>query len=384
MKAIIAGPATLALCYRAYSHKSLTTAGIIAAGLTAIAHAVHPWNLPFVLLCVFYLAGTRVTKIKKDIKATLTEQSNGGSGGEGPRTHVQVLANSFVSTVFTLLHAYQLRTREVALSKSCYGWTGDLLVIGVIANYAAVCADTFSSELGILSTHSPRLITSLNLRKVPRGTNGGVTLWGLVAGVLGSMVITTTSMLFLPLCPVSPEASPLLAPGLQGGKGWGPKERQYFGLAMVTWGALGSVVDSFLGGWLQQSVVDKRTGKVVEGEGGKTVLVSTTGGVNSMHFKKRAEVKAVLEDGEGKSVVEKTPGTLTSSEVEEKVDSKMGGRRKSSSSSGDTEPSRAVESGLGLLDNNEVNFFMALTMSLGAMGMAAWAWEVPLRSAIPF
>ncbi len=64
MKPIIAVPATLALIYRAYSKKSLTPAGIVAATVTAIAHAVHPWNLPFVLLAVFFLAGTRVTHVR--------------------------------------------------------------------------------------------------------------------------------------------------------------------------------------------------------------------------------------------------------------------------------------------------------------------------------
>ena len=63
MKPIIAVPATLLLCYRAYSKKSLTPGGILAAFFTAVAHAVHPWNLPFALLCVFFLAGTRVTRV---------------------------------------------------------------------------------------------------------------------------------------------------------------------------------------------------------------------------------------------------------------------------------------------------------------------------------
>jgi uncharacterized membrane protein len=92
MKPILAVPATLALCYRAYSHKSLTPLGIFTAALTAAAHAVHPWNLPFVLLVVFFLAGTRVTKVKKEVKERLTIHASGGSGahgGEGPRTHVQ-------------------------------------------------------------------------------------------------------------------------------------------------------------------------------------------------------------------------------------------------------------------------------------------------------
>lgn len=105
MKAIIAVPAILALVYRAWSHKSLTPAGIVAAVLTATAHAVHPWNLPFALLIVFFLAGTRVTKVwtfcsvgfaivnveqvKHDVKAKLTMSASGNSGGEGARTHVQ-------------------------------------------------------------------------------------------------------------------------------------------------------------------------------------------------------------------------------------------------------------------------------------------------------
>lgn len=64
MKPIIAVPAVLGLVYRAYSRKSLTPLGITAAFLTAIAHAVHPWSAPFFLLAVFYLGGTKVTKVR--------------------------------------------------------------------------------------------------------------------------------------------------------------------------------------------------------------------------------------------------------------------------------------------------------------------------------
>lgn len=42
-------------------------------------------------------------------------------------------------------------------------------------------------------------------------------------------------------------------------------------VAMTVWGGLGSVLDSVLGGLVQASVVDKRSGKVVEGSGGKKV-----------------------------------------------------------------------------------------------------------------
>jgi uncharacterized protein (TIGR00297 family) len=380
MKAVYAVPATFALCYRAWSHKSLTPAGIVFAALTATAHAVHPWNLPFVLLCAFFLAGTRVTKIKKDVKEKLTIQSSGNPGGEGPRTHVQVLANSGVASVLTLLHAYQLHQRSQLQGPFCYQWGGDLLVIGIVANYAAVAADTFSSELGILSSSMPRLITSPTLRKVPKGTNGGVTLWGLIAGLMGSMIMVTVAMLFVPYCGVSKPGS--LAGtannGLAGGHGWGLSERQYFAWGLVIWGGLGSVLDSFLGGWLQQSVRDTRSGRIVEGEGGKKVLVSRSG-PNSMHLKKEAELRAALLHGDGKDAIPKP-----AEDISKTADIYEASKKNRKSSFGDGERTRVVESGFAVLDNNEVNFLMALTMSVGAMAITGWFWDVPLRTILPF
>lgn len=278
-----------------------------------------------------------------------------------------VLANSGVASILILLHAYQLSQRDERLvpspdSEGCFPWGGDLLVVGIVANYAAVAADTFSSELGILSKSRPRLITSWKLRQVPPGTNGGVTLWGLMAGLLGSLIIVTTSMALIPFCP--PGSS------VVGGE-WSFKQRQRFTFAMTLWGALGSVLDSFLGGWLQQSVVDTRTGRIVEGVGGKRVLISRAG-PNSMHFKKEAEIREKILIGD--DVNKKMTGM-------DKYDAKKKYRK---SSFGDEKPSRVVESGsLGLLDNNEVNFLMALTMSLGAMGVASWVWGVPMGSIIP-
>lgn len=59
--------------------------------------------------------------------------------------------------------------------------------------------------------------------------------------------------------------------GLEGGKAWGWKEKTLWVIAVTTWGVLGSMLDSVLGGLLQATVVDKRSGKVVEGIGGRKV-----------------------------------------------------------------------------------------------------------------
>ncbi|CAK7231937.1 hypothetical protein SCUCBS95973_008092 [Sporothrix curviconia] len=372
MKPIIAIPATLALVYRAYSKKSLTPGGIFVAALTAIAHAVHPWNLPFVLLAVFFLAGSRVTHVKEKVKARLTMPARGPSadGGEGPRTYVQVLANSAVASVLILLHAYQLNQRKQALldlqaggtatadlehlGSLCYAWRGDLLVIGIIANYAAVAADTFSSELGILSSATPRLITSLTLRKVPRGTNGGVTLVGLTAGLLGSLIVVTSAMLFLPLCTTTTTRNPLQfgTAAASVSAAWTGADRRVLMTFLTLWGVLGSLLDSVLGGLFQRSVLDVRSGKIVEGAGGERVLVAEAPG-----HKHRPDDNQIPHS--------------------QRFDMNTKNRRPSF---GDGKPSRVVENGMDLLDNNEVNFLMALIMSVSAMGAASWYWGVPLSS----
>lgn len=63
MHPYIAIPATVALVLRAYLKKSLTPGGIVAAALTAVIHALHPWSVFYALLVVFFLGGTTVTKV---------------------------------------------------------------------------------------------------------------------------------------------------------------------------------------------------------------------------------------------------------------------------------------------------------------------------------
>lgn len=64
MKPFVAVPAITALVYRAWSHKSLTPVGILTAFVTAVIHAIHPWSVFSVLLAVFFLAGSTVTKAR--------------------------------------------------------------------------------------------------------------------------------------------------------------------------------------------------------------------------------------------------------------------------------------------------------------------------------
>jgi uncharacterized membrane protein len=292
-----------------------------------------------------------------------------------------------MASIFSILHGYQLRQREKAFrdpsipnptGSFCFAWGGDLLVVGIIANYAVVAADTFSSELGILAKGEPRLITSLNLRKVPRGTNGGVTLMGLGAGLLGSMVIVTASMVFTPLCSGSDEST-----------GWTTQHRGIFMWGLTIWGLLGSIVDSVLGGLFQRTVKDARSGKIVEAEGGGRVLVSTIGGRPDPKILKTAGIKASLLHGEGADAIEETEAVEEDSEATGANKGKKGKKRDKydpkdktrKPSFGDAKPTRVVENGWDLLDNNDVNFLMAFIMSISAMVVAGLYWNIPLKDA---
>jgi uncharacterized protein (TIGR00297 family) len=67
-------------------------------------------------------------------------------------------------------------------------------LFAAFASLATHNADTWMTEIGIISNNTPRLI--IRLREfVPRGTSGGVSRRGTIAGIIGSMIISTVYVL---------------------------------------------------------------------------------------------------------------------------------------------------------------------------------------------
>lgn len=240
--------------------------------------------------------------------------------------------------------------------------TSDGLNLQLTRNYAATCADTFSSELGILSRSKPRLVTA-PWRVVPPGTNGGVSLSGLGAGLLGGFIIAITSTLLIPFC-----------------NNWSFTDKIKYTQAMAVAGLAGSILDSVLGAVLQASVIDIRSGKVVEGAGGKKVLVHG----HPMHFKPAAELRSKVGVGEGKDGVAKTSAIDSTLDESVKVSRTMQRAGASGAAVSDSQhESRKIAVGRDILDNNAVNLLMAAAVSVASMLGAAWLWNVPFSEILP-
>jgi len=69
------------------------------------------------------------------------------------------------------------------------------VILVYTASLAAVTADKFSSELGVLDGEPTMLLT---LKKVKKGTSGGVTGLGLLSSALGAVAISATVLPFAP------------------------------------------------------------------------------------------------------------------------------------------------------------------------------------------
>src|SRR5215208_2415028 len=165
------------LSYRAHSlNKSgafaATLVGTIIFGLGGLQ-----WTI---LLLLFFITSSGLSRAFKKRKQGLNEKFSKGN----ERDAGQVFGNGGLATLFVLVHALY--------PESTVGW------VGFAAALAAVNADTWATELGVLNPTPPRLITDLG-KRVEKGTSGGVSLFGTLASLLGAFVIALPAVLLSPI-----------------------------------------------------------------------------------------------------------------------------------------------------------------------------------------
>jgi uncharacterized protein (TIGR00297 family) len=155
------------LAYRRHSLSRGGWLGAVLTGTLTFGFGGWTWGLS---LIVFFVTSSALSHFRQAYKQRVAgEKFEKG----GRRDLFQVLANGGVGALLALL--YGLAGEPPALLA---------LFAGIMAT---VTADTWATEIGVLSSRPPRLVT--NWRVVEPGTSGGITLVGTLASAAGALTI---------------------------------------------------------------------------------------------------------------------------------------------------------------------------------------------------
>lgn len=166
------------IAFTAYRLGALSVSGawvaVVIGGLIFGLGGV-PWAT---LLLIFFISSSLLSRANSRRKKNLHEKYAKGSS----RDHGQVLANGGLAASLALASWF--------FPEQEWFW------IAFAGSMAAVNADTWATELGVLSSSPPRLIT--NGRVVEKGTSGGVTLVGYLASLAGAGMIGVAAVIVAP------------------------------------------------------------------------------------------------------------------------------------------------------------------------------------------
>jgi uncharacterized protein (TIGR00297 family) len=161
----------------AYRAQSLSKSGALAAtllGTIVFGMGGIPWA---VLLLMFFFTSSALSRAFRKRKQGLSEKYSKGD----QRDAGQVFGNGGLAAAFVVVHYFY--------PESSIGW------VGFAASLAAVNADTWATELGVLNPTPPRMITDFR-KRVEKGTSGGISLVGTLASLAGSALIAILASLF--------------------------------------------------------------------------------------------------------------------------------------------------------------------------------------------
>ena len=222
----------------AYRRAMLTRSGALGAvivGTAIFGFGGLAWGM---LLIAFFVLSSGLSHFReREKEAIAAEKFDKGS----VRDIGQALANGGAGALVAALAVL---------------WPTPALLAAFVGAMATVNADTWATELGVLSRRPPRLVTTL--RPVERGSSGGVSLLGTAATLAGAGVIGLLAVAFLAV--VRALGQP--APGDPGAA-----QASWLVLAAAGGGLAGSLLDSLFGATVQaiyfcptcQKETEKRT-----------------------------------------------------------------------------------------------------------------------------
>ena len=216
----------------AYQRGSLSESGIIGAvivGTLIFGFGGWVWGLT---LITFFVASSALSHYRvksledssesvSDYKASVKERL-AEKFAKGHRRDIgQTLANGGLGAMMAVAYAI---------------WGQAIFFAAFLGAMAAVNADTWATELGVLNPSPPRLIT--NGRVVEVGTSGGISRLGMVASAGGALAIGLGALTFTLIGELLSKESP-------------PWDYAWVIPAALVGGLGGSLLDSLLGASIQ-------------------------------------------------------------------------------------------------------------------------------------
>lgn len=227
-----------AIGFVAYRRGSLSESGVVGAVITGTLIFGFGGFIPGLMLVAFFVSSSYLSHSHAQAKQEFADRFQKGAR----RDLGQALANggwaAFLSVAYGLALAFNLPLP-----------TPTLLFAGIVGALATVTADTWATEIGVLSNAAPRLVTTG--RVVPAGTSGAITPLGTVAALLGGLFIGVVASLGVFV--------PIVADPLRGLSAPPPGQLLTLWVDLLprlafiggTSGLLGSLFDSLLGATLQ-------------------------------------------------------------------------------------------------------------------------------------
>ena len=225
--------------------KLLTLDGAITAFVIGYVFYIVGGIFSWLLLILFFLSSGAIGKIKKyygllnETELVVTEKKG--------RNAVQVIANSLPALICLLLFHY---TNQL------------YFYIAMVSTIAGATADTWASEIGILSKKTPNSI--FTLKPIAPGLSGGVTILGTIASVFGAGFIASSFLVFFHT------------------KIHSATQAVLFGSIIVISGFISSVIDSILGILVQEKFqLQNQVITEIKGEEATTILYSGIKGIDN-------------------------------------------------------------------------------------------------------
>lgn len=196
----------------AFMVQSLSLNGAFIAWVIGTLIGYGGSSYGYTLLGLFFITSSFWSHYKEERKYHLYHLHEKGT----KRDAIQVLANGLVPAICSIAY---VRTQQ-----ECF-------LVAMAVSLASATADTWASEIGVLSQKPARSI--LTFKILETGLSGGVTLLGSLAQVGGACLIALFSTSWLKIIYHSSMT-------------WG-----FLWLTIAGFGILGSIIDSYLGALIQ-------------------------------------------------------------------------------------------------------------------------------------